>query len=148
MWVKVTNGSRKLAIWETGVLWLSRVYAWAYSPIIAIASSVTYPGGTNEEETHCYNGFSGSDSEERSSTDNVIGYSGSNAALMIQFVLLMVLFVKPLLVPVEGTQSGGASYRRVVMKNVVCTVSIVMAYLVTTIVTAHALLNETPDDYA
>ncbi|CAM9286779.1 unnamed protein product [Hapterophycus canaliculatus] len=145
--VKVTNGSRTLATWESGIVWLSRVFAWVYSPFVTVAVSVEYPGGTNEEGTHCYDGF---DDDERDidQTGNALGYSGSNAGLMVQFVLLMLLFVRPLLVPVEGTQSGGASYRRVVIRNVVCTTTIVMAYLITTVLTTYALLNMSPDDYA
>lgn len=63
-----------------------------------------------------------------------------------QFVFLLVLFVKPLLVRVEGTQSAGADYRRVVIKNLICTGTIVTAYLITTVVMVFALLQGSPNN--
>lgn len=66
--------------------------------------------------------------------------------LRAQFVLLLVLFVKPLLVQQGGTQSGGAFYRRVVIRNLVCTALVCTSYLITTVVMVLALLKETPDD--
>lgn len=62
--------------------------------------------------------------------------------LMLQFVLLLGLFVKPLLAGVQGTQSGGALYRKVVWRNVICTVGIVITYAITTIVVFLALVRE------
>lgn len=59
-----------------------------------------------------------------------------------QFGLLLGLFVKPMLVRVEGTQSGGAVYQRVVLRNVICTAGIVTSYSTTTLVVVLALLRE------
>ena len=47
-----------------------------------------------------------------------------------------------MLARVEGTQSGGAVYRRVVLRNVICTVGIVTFYAITTVVVYLALLRE------
>ncbi|CAM9104211.1 unnamed protein product [Ectocarpus sp. 6 AP-2014] len=88
--------------------------------------------------THCYN--------EATST-NINGYVTNNALLTIQFVILLALFVKPLLVRQEDTQSGGAAYRRVVRRNVVCTATIVVATIVTTVVQVRAMTRITPEDY-
>jgi len=57
-----------------------------------------------------------------------------------------VLFVKPLLVRLEGTQAGAAVYRKVVIRNVVCTVLVCTSYIITTAVMVSALLRETPED--
>lgn len=63
-----------------------------------------------------------------------------------QFVLLLLLFVKPMLVPVEGTQSRGAVYRRVVLRNIFCTIGIVASYSITTVVVVLAMLHESPEN--
>lgn len=55
-----------------------------------------------------------------------------------QFVLLLALFVKPMLLPQGSTQSGGAVYRRVVNRNILCTVCIVLTYTTTTVVVVLA----------
>lgn len=47
----------------------------------------------------------------------------------------------------EHSQSGGALYRRVMVRNVVCTASISAAYLLATVVVVAALINETSDNY-
>lgn len=62
-------------------------------------------------------------------------------------MILLALFVKPLLVRQEGTQSGGAAYRRVVRRNVVCTATIVVATVVATVVQVLAMIRITPEDY-
>ena len=49
-----------------------------------------------------------------------------------------------MLVRVEGTQSGGAVYRRVVLRNTLCTAAIVVSYIITTVVVILALLRESP----
>ena len=65
---------------------------------------------------------------------------------LFQFILLLGLFVKPMLVHRgNNSQSGGAIYRRVVMRNVVCTASISAAYILATVVVVVALLNKNPD---
>lgn len=67
-------------------------------------------------------------------------------ALMAQYVLLLILFVRPLLGRREGTQSGGAVYRKVVIRNISCTAAVVVSYIITTIITVIALLRQHPDD--
>lgn len=63
----------------------------------------------------------------------------------MQFILLLGLFVKPLLVHVEGAQSGGALYRRVVVRNVICTVGIIASYAISTLIVILALLSESSE---
>lgn len=59
-----------------------------------------------------------------------------------QFVLLLAMFVKPMLMPQRFTQSGGAVYRRLVIRNIVCTVGIALAYTVTTGIVALSWQND------
>lgn len=63
-----------------------------------------------------------------------------------QFFLLLVLFVKPMLASQGATQSGGAVYRKVVIRNIVCISAISVVYLVNTVVMVFALENESPHD--
>lgn len=63
-----------------------------------------------------------------------------------QYVLLLILFVRPLMVRLEGAQSGGAVYRSVVIRNISCTAAVVVSYIITTIVTVIALLRQHPND--
>eukprot|EP00752_Nemacystus_decipiens_P007837 g7002.t1 len=133
---RLTNGTRKLACWETVAIWWSRIYCLAYLCPMAIFLGLTCPGVVNEEGTQCYH--------EVTST-NIEGYVTNNCLLTVQFVILLALFVKPLLVPQEGTQSGGALYRRVVYRNVLCTFTIVVATLITTVVTTLAFLEISPE---
>lgn len=51
-----------------------------------------------------------------------------------------------MLVHVEGAQSGGAVYKRVVLRNVFCTAGIVGSYAVTTLVVAFAMLRESSEN--
>ena len=62
-----------------------------------------------------------------------------------QFVLLLAMFIKPMLLAQGGTQSGGAMYRRVVKKNILCTVCIVFSYVITTLVVVLAMLASSPE---
>ncbi|CBN74816.1 hypothetical protein Esi_0043_0079 [Ectocarpus siliculosus] len=75
----------------------------------------------------------------------MIGFASNNALLTVQFVLLLAMFIKPMLLPQGGTQSGGAVYRRVVVRNIVCTVGIACAYVITTVVVVLAHVS-TPSD--
>lgn len=61
--------------------------------------------------------------------------------VIFQFVLLLVMFVKPMLLSQGKTQSGGTMYRRVVRRNVACTTCIVFSYIITTLVVIFALLD-------
>ncbi|CBN78996.1 hypothetical protein Esi_0158_0063 [Ectocarpus siliculosus] len=148
--VDVTNGIRKLSCWEKGVIWICRAFAWIYLPLASIFVSATYPGGTNEEGTFCENGFKRDEdvNYEREASDNAYGYAVTNAMLLVQYVLLLILFVRPLMVRLEGAQSGGAVYRSVVIRNISCTVAVVVSYIITTIVTVIALLRQHPNDTA
>lgn len=65
---------------------------------------------------------------------------------VLQFVLLLGIFVKPMLVRLPGTQSGGAVYRRVVHRNVFSTAGIVISYAITTLVVVSALLRESVEN--
>ena len=64
----------------------------------------------------------------------------------LQFVLLLGMFAKPLMVGVQGTQSGGAVYRRLVLRTIICTAGIVTSYASTTLVVVLALLNESTEN--
>ncbi|CAN0137714.1 unnamed protein product [Ectocarpus sp. 12 AP-2014] len=149
--VHVTNGHRKLAWWETVIVWISRGYAWIYLPIVAVVIPYQFRGGTNEEasghsrsilcRTFCVNGYHMDDDADEVN-DNVLGYGSNMGSLMIQFVLLLILFVRPLLVRLEGSQSGEAMYRRVVVKNITCTIAVVTAYAVTSVVVIAALIRQ------
>ena len=66
--------------------------------------------------------------------------------LRFQCILLLGLFVKPLLVRQENSQSGGALYRGVVVRNVVCTASISATYMVATAVVVAALSAESSEN--
>lgn len=61
-----------------------------------------------------------------------------------QFVLLLAMFVKPMMISHGGTQSGGAIYRRLVARNIACTVAVVLAYAITTAVVVLAVLHASP----
>lgn len=61
--------------------------------------------------------------------------------IIVQFVLLLAMFVKPILLSHGKTQSGGAVYRRVVRRNVACTICIVFSYIIATLVVIFAVLN-------
>lgn len=63
-----------------------------------------------------------------------------------QFVLLLAMFAKPMMARVQGTQSGGAVYRRLVLRTIVCTAGIVTSYAVTTLIVVLALLDESTDN--
>ncbi|CAM9392607.1 unnamed protein product, partial [Ectocarpus fasciculatus] len=143
--VHVTNGHRKLACWETAIVWISRVYAWGYLPLTSVFVPLQFRGGTNDEAsgtgTFCINGYNMDDDAEQVN-NNLMGYGTNNGALIIQFVLLLILFVRPLLVRLEGAQSGGAIYRRVVIKNITCTIAVVTAYAVTTLVMIASLSRQ------
>ncbi|CAM9661797.1 unnamed protein product [Ectocarpus fasciculatus] len=135
----VTNGNRALTCWEKGITWWSRFWAWIYLPASAIFLGLTFPGVVNSEGTACFNGFG----EETASSElsDLIGFASNNALLTVQFALLLAMFIKPMLVSQSSTQSGGAVYRRVVVRNIVCTIGIACAYLVTMVVVVLALLN-------
>ncbi|CAB1102733.1 unnamed protein product [Ectocarpus sp. CCAP 1310/34] len=145
--VHVTNGHRKLAWWETVIVWISRGYAWIYLPIVAVVIPYQFRGGTNDEasvKTFCVNGYHMDDDTDEVN-DNVLGYGSNMGSLVIQFVLLLILFVRPLLVRLEGSQSGEAMYRMVVIKNITCTIAVVTAYAVTTVVVIAALIRQSND---
>lgn len=54
------------------------------------------------------------------------------------------MFVKPLMIPQGHTQSGGAVYRRLVMRNVACTIGITFTYTVTTVIVVLGFLTTAP----
>lgn len=54
------------------------------------------------------------------------------------------MFVKPLMIPQGHTQSGGAVYRRLVMRNVACTIGITFTYAVTTVIVVLGFLTTAP----
>ena len=60
---------------------------------------------------------------------------------VVKFVLLLGLFIKPMVVSGEGTQSGGAIYRRVVLRNALCTAGIIASYAITRLVVVFSLLH-------
>lgn len=64
-----------------------------------------------------------------------------------QFVLLLVLFVRPLpMSPKSDTLPDGDAYRRVIIRNLVCTVAICATYLTTTVVVVTCLLKQSPEN--
>lgn len=50
-----------------------------------------------------------------------------------------------MLVGQENSQSGGAFYRKVVLRNVICTASISAAYILATVVVVTAFVKKTPE---
>lgn len=58
----------------------------------------------------------------------------------------MMMFIKPVLGRVEGTQSGGAVYRKLVLRNIFCTTAIVISYSITTVAVVLAVLRESTDN--
>lgn len=50
-----------------------------------------------------------------------------------------------MLVSQERTRSGGAVYRRVIIRNLMCTALVGISYLITTMVMVVAFLEESPD---
>ncbi|CAM9198552.1 unnamed protein product [Pylaiella littoralis] len=143
--VHVTTGGGNLRLWERGIVWLTRAYAWVYLPVAIIGLGLGFPGVANSEGTFCYNGFA-SGEDDAGTSENARSFAMHNSILVVQLVLLLGVFLKPMLVPAEGTQSGGAIYKRVVVRNVVCTACIVTAYVIMTAVAVLALLNETADN--
>ncbi|CAM9518775.1 unnamed protein product [Ectocarpus fasciculatus] len=138
----VTNGNRTLAAWEKCISWWSRFYAWGYLPFVAASIAIALPGVANEEGTFC---LAGSRAEgEATTVSDTMGFVTNNVMLIIQFVLLLAMFVKPMMVSHGGTQSGGAIYRRLVARNITCTVAIVLAYAITTVVVVLAVLGASP----
>ncbi|CAM9958739.1 unnamed protein product, partial [Ectocarpus fasciculatus] len=75
---------------------------------------------------------------------DTLGFVVNNAILIVQFVLLLAMFVKPLMIPQGHTQSGGAVYRRLVMRNVACTIGITFTYTVTTVIVVLGFLTTAP----
>ncbi|CAN0076918.1 unnamed protein product [Pylaiella littoralis] len=145
--VDVANSMRTPACWETVVIRLSRAYGWIYLPLVAVFVGVTYPGDTNDEGTSCDNSFNGEDvALGRKAIDNIFGYATHNAVMMIQFVLLLVLFVRPLPMRPKHTMPDGDVYRRLIIRNLVCTVAICATYLITTVVVVAALLEQSPEN--
>lgn len=55
---------------------------------------------------------------------------------------MLGLFVKPMLVRVEGTQSAGLVYRRVGLPNVLCTGDIVASYAINSVVLFVTILRD------
>lgn len=60
--------------------------------------------------------------------------------------MLLAMFVKPMLTTQARTQSGGAVYRRVVIRNVVCTAGIAFTYVITTLVVVLALMSSSSEN--
>ncbi|CAN0425968.1 unnamed protein product, partial [Ectocarpus sp. 12 AP-2014] len=56
----------------------------------------------------------------------------------------MAIFVKPIMISQGSTQSGRAVHRRLVARNVVCTVAVVLGYTITTTVVVLAVLAASP----
>ncbi|CAB1102618.1 unnamed protein product [Ectocarpus sp. CCAP 1310/34] len=139
----VTNGNRTLTSWENGITWWSRFWAWIYLPVSGTVLGLSFPGEVNSEGTACFNSY-GEETETREVGD-VAGFAGNNVLLTVQYVLLLAMFIKPMLVSHGNTQSGGAVYRRVVIRNIVCTIGIACAYVITTVVVVLALLSSRPD---
>ncbi|CAM9368130.1 unnamed protein product, partial [Ectocarpus sp. 12 AP-2014] len=139
----VTNGHRTLTCWEKGITWWSRFWAWIFLPASAVIVGLTIPGAANSEGTACFD--RSNEETETGELDDMIGFASNNALLTVQFALLLAMFIKPMLVPQGGTQSGGAVYRRVVVRNIVCTVGIACAYVITTVVVVLAYVS-TPSD--
>ncbi|CAM9960602.1 unnamed protein product [Ectocarpus sp. 8 AP-2014] len=83
------------------------------------------------------------DNEDVTFSDT-LGFVFNNGILVIQFVLLLAMFVKPLMIPQGHTQSGGAVYRRLVMRNVACTIGITFTYAVTTVIVVLGFLTTAP----
>ncbi|CAM9559444.1 unnamed protein product [Ectocarpus sp. 4 AP-2014] len=138
----VTNGGRSLTVWEKCISWWSRFYAWGYLPLVALFIITSLPGVASEEGTFC---LAGSRAEgEATTVSDTMGFVTNNAMLIIQFVLLLAMFVKPMMISRGGTQSGGAIYRRLVVRNIVCTVSLVLAYAITTAVVVLGVLGASP----
>eukprot|EP00752_Nemacystus_decipiens_P004813 g4380.t1 len=97
------------------------------------------------EGDFCFNGFPDTFEGGRGTSYNVRGFAIHNAMMVMQFVLLLLLFVKPMLVRVEGTQSGGALYRMVVLRNISATAAIITSYTTMTVIVVFALLRETAE---
>ena len=61
-----------------------------------------------------------------------------------QFVLLLALFVRPLRSKQSGSAKSEAAYRKVVVRNVVCTVVMLVAYAVGTLGVGLSLVHISP----
>ncbi|CAM9280272.1 unnamed protein product, partial [Ectocarpus sp. 4 AP-2014] len=73
-----------------------------------------------------------------------MGFVTNNMMLVIQFTRLLAMFVKPIMTSQGSTQSGRAIYRRLVARNIVCTVAVVLGYTITTAVVVLAVLAASP----
>ncbi|CAM9803654.1 unnamed protein product [Sphacelaria rigidula] len=75
-------------------------------------------------------------------------YLVNNILVLIQLILLLALFLKPLVVSgLVHNRSTMESYRRIFVRNVVCTVVIMIVLVATTIVgfTVFSSAKETPN---
>lgn len=126
MWSLVDLGRKKLETFVHAPLVLTFRYV-RYVREEALGPEHYYPG-TTERKTIC---------------DVRVLYSCNILRLLncSKFILLLGLFVKPMLISVQGTtQSEGAVYRRVVSRNVTCTAGIVTSYVIATAFSAWIFL--------
>lgn len=59
-----------------------------------------------------------------------------------KFVLLLGLFIKPMLALQGSTPQGGASYRRVIGRSIICTIGVAAAHVITTLLVVLALQGD------
>ncbi|CAM9246809.1 unnamed protein product [Ectocarpus sp. 12 AP-2014] len=138
----VTNGNRALAIWEACITWWSRFYGWVVLTTGAVFLASQVSSVPSPEGTFCL-ALDLQEDEDVTFSDT-LGFVINNGILIIQFVLLLTMFVKPLMIPQGHTQSGGAVYRRLVMRNVACTIGITFTYAVTTVIVVLGFLTTAP----
>ncbi|CAM9535860.1 unnamed protein product [Ectocarpus fasciculatus] len=57
-------------------------------------------------------------------------------------MLLLALFIKPMLALQGSTPQRGGSYRRVIVRSIICTVLVAAAHVITTLLVVLALQND------
>eukprot|EP00904_Undaria_pinnatifida_P005533 jgi/Undpi1/2109/HiC_scaffold_12.g05495.m1 len=137
--IEVTRKDQKLPCWQRAVIWWSLFSARVYLPLMAVILAATFPGGVDDERKTCFNGIEDTDeySAGRRNT-NTFGYLINNCMLMIEFVLLLALFLEPVLHNPAGQTEKN---RNTLVRNVVCTAIMIVAYAVGTVLVVTALMT-------
>ncbi|CAN0033711.1 unnamed protein product [Ectocarpus sp. 6 AP-2014] len=141
--VHLTNGHTRLTCWEKCAIWVSRLYACLILPTLAIFWAATTPVTANPEGTFCYDPHQEEPSDDGHSRRSIsVGIAIKNLLLIVQFVLLLGLFIKPMLALQGSTPQGGRSYRRVIGRSIICTIGVAVAHVITTLLVVVALQGD------
>ncbi|CAM9705864.1 unnamed protein product, partial [Sphacelaria rigidula] len=102
-------------------------------PITGVVIGLTYPGGVSIEGKECKNGAE--DMTPAGRRDISTRYLINQILVLIQLIALLAVFLKPLVVsgPVHNP-SAMAVYKRIFVRNAVCTAVVIFVLVGKTIV--------------